>query len=304
MMKQADCETVQKQIPLYIDNMLSDEEQVIVKEHIKKCDACQSELALRSSILVDLATLPEPELSEGFHERFVENLKQEASKPRIRARIPWKKVTSFAAAAAVVALSVVSFFQLEQSDGGQNPDVYLTEPTPAVQQGVSDEGEASSALVSETEATQAPPQEGRALHKTQGKPAGKQETHLPQVAKEMTEGQPAVYTPSSRMIAEDGQGDADAASGSETESSEPAAQEAFSGETVPDKTIYSVVTVTVAETAKEQAEEILSMYAKDDYGYAVGDSLNDVLARLEALEGYSAVTEDAEEIAGNYIVLQ
>ena len=290
MLKKTDCETVQKQIPLYIDNMLSDEEKIIVKEHIEKCDACQSEFALMQSILKDLAALPEPELSEGFHERWVANLQKEASKPRISIVIPWKKVTGFAAAAAVVALSVVSFFQLDQNGTGQNPDVYLTEPAPIVQQGVSDASEESGTPVSEAEETQVNPRQGRAMEARTEKPAGKQETHLPEVAQEMADGQPAVYTPASRMIAEDGVQDA--------------GLEAFSGETEYGETTYGVVTVTVAETAKPQAEEILAAYPKDDYGYAVGESLQDVLARLELLEGYSMTAETVESISETYIVLQ
>lgn len=302
-MKKSDCETIQKQIPLYIDNMLADEELDSVQEHIEGCDACRREFALMQSILAKVAALPEPELSEDFHERFVESLQKEASKPKISVVIPWKKVTGFAAAAAVVALSVVSFFQLEQSGGGQNPDIYLTEPTPAVQQGAPDKGEESSALVSEQEEAQTKPRQERALNAKTGKPAGKQETHQPQAAQEIAEEQPAVYTPSARTVLEGGQGGA-GGSVSEAEAMEPAMQEAFCEGTAHAETGCSVVTVTVADSAKEQAEEILSVHTKDDYGYAVGDSLNDVLARLEELEGYSAVTEETEEIAENYIVLQ
>lgn len=302
-MKQADCETVQKQIPLYIDNMLAGEEKDFMQEHIVGCDACRSELALMQSILAQVATLPEPELSADFHERFVENLQKEASRPKIRAIIPWKKVTGFAAAAAVVALSVVSFFQLDQNGAGQNPDIYLTEPTPAVQQGVPDEGKEGGAFVSETEKAQAEPETKHVPKAKTVEQAGTQEAHLPQTAQEIAEEQPAVYTPSSRTVSEDGQGGAGAAA-SETAAMEPAAHEAFSGDTTHEETAYSVVTVTVAESAKAQAEEILSVHTKDDNGYAVGDRLNEVLSRLEVLEGYSMTAETVEGISENHIVLQ
>ncbi len=128
----ADCKQIQEIIPLYIDNMLSDEEQNAVRAHIETCEACKAEYELMASIIKTAASLPELDVPEGFHEKLMEKVKAEAEKKQERKMyaLPWKKISGFAAAAAVIAVSVVSFMQLDRENNQTNPDVYLKNPAP------------------------------------------------------------------------------------------------------------------------------------------------------------------------------
>ena len=49
-MAKSECTNILNLIPLYIDNMLSDEENDIVCEHIKECASCRGEYEFLKSI--------------------------------------------------------------------------------------------------------------------------------------------------------------------------------------------------------------------------------------------------------------
>ena len=42
-MSKFSCDTVRDMLPLYVDNIVSDDTRAIVEEHIASCDACRKE---------------------------------------------------------------------------------------------------------------------------------------------------------------------------------------------------------------------------------------------------------------------
>ncbi len=129
-MKTSECRDILNLIPLLIDDMLSDEEKDVVTDHLKVCKTCREEHAFLTSVLKVSGTLPEIEVPDGFHKRLMEKVGKEKTGTSFKGNIRlWKTVTSFAAAAAVIAVSVVSYLGLNVPKESQNPDAFLT-PSP------------------------------------------------------------------------------------------------------------------------------------------------------------------------------
>lgn len=270
-MKSSDCEKIQNLIPLYLDNMLSDEEKDVVDAHIADCETCREELFFMQSVLEHTKDLPEVEVSEGFHSRVMAQVKKETAMPKKRYAFSWKQASSFVAAAAVVALSVVSFLSLEEPSDIQNTDVYITVPS----------------AQPEVEAVQGTEEKQPALEpQTQG-------TKKPAARKNIVTQEPS-FAP------------ADTATGYEPDNISVArsVEDVPSAYTVQEADVCcSLVTVTVSETAKADAEVILQAYPKDEIGYQVGENLDLVLTKLATLDGYTCTEEVVEDIEQNYILL-
>ncbi len=348
-MIKSDCENIQNLIPLYIDNMLSENERDILLEHIANCKACKEELILMQTMVSKIAELPEIPVSPTFHRKLMERVRKEKVGGYTRYTRGWKSAASFVAAAAVVALSVVSFLSLDKDGGNQNPDVYLATPSPNVMLEQSEQGENTvddivQESVNPTEKSTAPAaqetvtakEERKQQAQAEPKQAAKTEmpvsqeivsdtenAHAPAVARVIDEQNAAESIPET---ATDNLADAQ---GAETWSLSRDADKA-EPKTVPESTEnsakvsgggssgggggaasggssavkrFSIASVTVAESAMAQAKEILSAFAKDANGYKVGASLDDVLASLSTLDGYSVSVKKGTDISGNYIVL-
>lgn len=120
------CKDVCNLLPLYIDNMLSDEEMTRVSEHLATCNECRKEYELLKGILQQTASLPELRVSEAFSaklhqelekvaaEKTAESTEQEQTvgKPSKR----WRFVSVAAACAAAIAVSVTAWNRLPDTN--------------------------------------------------------------------------------------------------------------------------------------------------------------------------------------------
>jgi len=192
-MKQSDCESVQNLLSLYIDNMLSEEESNIVREHIKSCASCREELALMQSILKETKNLPEIEVSADFHKNLMEKIKAEG-KPEKKFAVNWKQAAGFVAAAAVVALSVVSFIELDRTPDNQNIDTYLASPTPQAEHIEKESAEPNEEQKKASEETENPAKKTTAAEKTV-QPEQANKTDKPSVREDIVADDTAGHSP-------------------------------------------------------------------------------------------------------------
>ena len=51
-MSKFSCDTVRDMLPLYVDNIVSDDTRVIVEEHLSSCDACRKEYETMKNAVV------------------------------------------------------------------------------------------------------------------------------------------------------------------------------------------------------------------------------------------------------------
>lgn len=143
-MAKSDCTNILNLIPLYIDNMLSDEENDIVCEHIQECASCRGEYEFLKSIMAGAKSLPEIEVPKDFHETLMSKVRAEAKGQKLHRHkfSGWRSFAGIAAAAAVVAVSIVSYINLEGNGNSVNPDEFIpsTYPSEAPGQPNSDQG--------------------------------------------------------------------------------------------------------------------------------------------------------------------
>lgn len=291
-MATSDCEKILELIPLYLDNMLSDEENDMVREHIENCLDCEKELSFMKAVMGSAHTLTAPNLPADFHEKLMEQVEKEVRPVRKNYRAMLRRsFMSVAAAAAVVALSVVSFLNLEMGSDTVNPDQF-TKPNPTAQvQNTPDfsKEEQAAAPVGESEKVKQNTKGKSTPKKVVEKQAEKAET--PVVVSETEQAEPFAYR-GGRMAE------------SEDVPTALAEDEGVFAVAETPKTEFVKVFVTVAETDVSLAETILQEYPKDQVGYLVEDGLEDVLLELSNLSGYAETREYSEELSGNYIVLE
>ena len=266
-MAKSDCEHILNLIPLYIDNMLSEEENDILCEHIKICRECKKEVEFLKSIKGVAGEIPEIEVPKDFHERLMNKIAMEDT-PKKRFGIVALKRTaiSFATAAAVVALSVTAHFNLPKNADTKDVDDFtpITISVPEQEPVIKEESKKET-IKPKAKAVQAA-EEPKAVPKTDEKE------------------QEAVPPEGNMILAiSDDFNDTDT-------------------ETRIEK--HQIVSVTLDGDEYEKAEEILNDFEKDDKGYKIYDNLEDTLAKLSELYGFSSQTEQSDEIECNYIVLE
>lgn len=132
-MAKSDCTNIVNLIPLYIDNMLSEEENDIVCEHIANCESCRNEYAFLKSIMAGTNNLPEIEVPNDFHENLMAKIRAEQKGKAVHKRrfLGWRSFAGIAAAAAVVAVSVVSYLNLDGNETSVNPDEFVPSTYPS-----------------------------------------------------------------------------------------------------------------------------------------------------------------------------
>lgn len=118
------CKEILVLLSPYIDRELDAETAKAVEEHLSACESCRAEYRFLSGISQAAGALPELSVSAEFHNALHEKLAAAAAEKNIsgRRKPVWQWAAGFAAAAAVVALSVVTFSSLpKQSE--LTPDV-------------------------------------------------------------------------------------------------------------------------------------------------------------------------------------
>lgn len=127
-MAKSDCTNILNLLPLYIDRMLSEKENDIVCKHLAGCKSCSDEYEFFKSVTEQFRSLPEIEVSQNFHERLTDKLAAEKITPQIggNKRFGRRPFVGIAAAAAVVAVSVVSYMNLDRNINSVNPDEFVS----------------------------------------------------------------------------------------------------------------------------------------------------------------------------------
>lgn len=323
-MAKSDCTNILNLIPLYIDNMLSEEEHDIVCEHIAGCSDCRKEYEMMKSIMVSAGSLPEIDVPEGFHENLMEKIRVAAKDaPKRRTLIPWRRATGFVAAAAVVALSVVSYLSLDRNNGAANPDLYL--PSPSTEQTIAPASEARQSDAENREETTAqnigaqpergetakPPVVDTGNAKTEKPAVVSPESSFKDTQQDVKEETPleanaavpevaSLYTVEERESVAAGE----AGTSDNTVGASSGGARIGGNATQENEIACRIVTVTVDADSRDQAEEILSVYSKDAQGYRVSDDLPALLEKLSSLTGYREETKTGSDITENYIILE
>ncbi len=152
-MANSDCTNILNLIPLYIDNMLSDEDTDIVCEHIANCASCRSEYEFLKSIMASAGSLPEIEASKNFHNSLMEKVRAEkrAGTAHKHKLFHWRAVTGIAAAAAVIAVSIVSYINLEGNENSVNPDEFISPAYPSAEPGKPNSEQNKNVVLSESD---------------------------------------------------------------------------------------------------------------------------------------------------------
>lgn len=128
-MANSDCKDILNLLPLYMDNMLSEEETDIVSRHLESCESCKRELLYITSISKSTAALSDIEVPRDFSKNIIEKAKEIQGKKRAR-RIAFFRCTSTAiATAAVVALCVVNIPKTADINKNQTPQNTATPTT-------------------------------------------------------------------------------------------------------------------------------------------------------------------------------
>ena len=285
-MVKSDCEQMQNLIPLYIDNMLSEEENDILCKHIKKCRECQETYELLKSVMLTANSVPEISVPEDFHSNLMENVRREAAKKRINLAMFKRTAVGITAAAAVVAFSVIAHVNLPENSITQGSEVVVT-PSPAVETQAPEKTEAALPVAEETKEPVAV-QSAKPVREQKSTPkktveAKTTEKVAPVMASE-TEHLPAPASFEDEPV--------------------PSAFSLRDNETGKTRiSDYRIISVSVDESEYEKAKEILSELDADGTGYKLPEDSSKILSELSELSGFTSSAEVSESAESDYIVL-
>ena len=276
-----DCEKIREFIPLYIEQELSAKETEFIQKHLENCEECQKEYAFFASVLKNLSSMPEPELPKDFHVNLMRKVRAAAPAKKTY-YFDFKRIAGFAAAAAVITLSVVSFMNLEKTkEQNANPDVYLT--APAQQEKTEKQQQAETQDKSAVEEKNVPRITSHPKTSIGGKEAQNETSGFSRV----------------REVPESAISETQAES-----SAAPAMEQSEQIAAHSEEEIFICATVSVAEPEKPTAESILSGFTKGDQGYLVGENLELVLEKLSELDGYVVEKTQNENLTEHIIILK
>lgn len=276
-MHTSDCKNILNLIPLYIDNVLSEEENDIVLRHINSCKLCKKEHEFMVSLMRNTHELPAIEVPSDFHKNIMVKAQNILRAKTARRMTYLKRGSAGFAAAAVIALSVVTYSNLGKTEKGAIPDDFAFTVSPSSQP-----SESPSPVVDENinQRIQVPVQKEKNI---------------------LADAQEGPAEPSS------GSGGGSAAASAPTLD--------IAAEIKQDETLLTEATTflekkpeftkTVIMTNEENHAavlDILSIYEKDGIGYKV-ENINEVTRKLAELGCVAKATAD-DTLSTNYIVLK
>ncbi|NMA82777.1 MAG: DUF4349 domain-containing protein [Epulopiscium sp.] len=68
------CQQIQENISLYMDDILNEEEKQLLNHHIIECENCTNEFAYMIDLINDLQNIPQKELPFGYHEELIKKV--------------------------------------------------------------------------------------------------------------------------------------------------------------------------------------------------------------------------------------
>lgn len=288
------CANILPLIPLLADDALSAAESDRLKKHLSVCPACRREFDLYRAMKRTTASLSAPQLSSDFHEKLMKTigetkLSQETASAPKRARVLrpsfLRHAMGYAAAAAVVALSVVTLSQVS----------FLDMPKTTPSDNLVAQPQVTQSQVTEDVTAQPQVVQPRVAQSPAGEP-------IPSIDSQVT---PSRVTPSrvtpSRVTPSQATPHQDAPS---QESTAPAASCGIVAEE-PQQT-SATYRVFIKTAHLPEAQELLADCPQNEHGYRVENSVSPLLEALSALPGYrtECIENGTEQpLTADYILL-
>lgn len=282
-MANTDCEKILNLIPLYIDKCLTQEENDTVSRHIASCDACRKEYGFLSSLMNTAATLEETDLSADFHKKLMEKATDLKNKKRTQRIVLLKRSSAGVAAAAVVALCVVTFGNINKTINTEQPDSAISSTPDEI---------ISTDIVTYTTEEKKP---AEPVQDTAAKKAGtpkQTETTAPAAAPVED------FTVDNNEQPASGGGGGSASANTQAESIPTAAETLLLTEPLP----FTVASISLTDEVNDAVMKILASYEKDSIGYIVPD-INAVLRKIAEL-GVEVNATTTTEYTQNYITIE
>ncbi len=295
------CETIKEQLSSYIDSVLDESEMKFLEAHLASCEECRQELMFLKAVSQTAKTLPKLSVSQELHDSIMAGVmaaSEDMKKPKAKRFSLWKVASGFAAAAAVIAVSVISFGSLP-GHPELTPEI-LTEPKQQVVQSPAPVPASSpKALDAGTNSNQASQQAEKAR--------GVMPTDAPLVAFETQtnekllpvadayvpsqhEIQPEVaeeQLPATASVLHDEALDTDAIEVSEPVSESDLASGGGGGSMARNAIQRPVVIYHLAEESYDDALKVLATFEETEAGYLVsGNAFSSVSDEIESLTGY------------------
>ena len=311
-MKQ-NCKNILPFIPLLADDALPQAKADQINKHLSVCPACRRELDVYRSIKSATGALSAPKLSSDFHEKLMENIKKDATPKQMPISRPmWRRYAAgFSAAAALVALSVVTYLGLPQQPSGTNLDDYgIKVQQPADNTAENSDTATSDAATSNTvtsntvtsdAATPAPqmtvPQvtQSQVTQSQVTKPQGTQPRGT-----EPSRETPSAAPSDDTMTYPTGPSTSHQDAPSQASSAPQVAHATASDESPKSFATYRVY---VEKAHLNDAEKLLASLPKDTLGYRAETGAQDALKALSALSGYRMERVEDNTLTADYICL-
>ena len=267
-MENSDCEKILNLIPLYVDDVLTESEKDEVISHLNFCENCKKEFEFISALVSTASEIPEISLPDDFHKNLMMKVEAKARAKKAKRYLTLRRVGTGVVAAAVLALSVVAFSNVDDIGNEKNPEQYLLSEAEISQNPISEDvsGNVRNYVNKKSKPSEVPKE-------TNG--AGSERTDINQPFEESESVKP-----------EDKKEDAQSILAVETD----------------EETSYTVATVSVEESEKEKVLKILSHYKKDEIGYKVSD-IEKIIKILNDI-GATVVIEENKEMTQDYIIIK
>ncbi len=260
-MASSDCKNILDLIPLYIDNMLSEEETDTVCKHLAHCESCKNDFEFMKSLMNSTKNLPEIDVPADFHKKLISRVRTKNKKSYLKL----KRIGAFAAAAAVIALSLVTLSDIGINKKSENPDAYIKQNSNISDSPMSLTATDKSDEQSDFKKADVSTVKASAPIVTEQK---KNSVNIDEKSSFSTETDMNIHTAVS----------------------------------LDDENVFKTATITLTDENKSFATEILSAYEKDEIGYVVAD-IDDVLDKLSELEIKISIEQNGE-MTKNYIIIK
>lgn len=269
-MANTDCEKILNLVPLYIDNCLSEDDTHIVSRHLSSCDACKKEYEFLLSLMNTAVNLEETDPSTDFHKKLMEKANDLKIKKRAKRIVLLKRGSAGVAAAAVVALCIVSFGNIEKNTDIELPEYASSSVSDDItartaEEKTSDPAPKNAPVQQKTAPTSSPPVEVISQDNSENPPSG---------------------------------GGSSAISDTQTEST-PTVDEPL---LISEPLSFTVADISPTDETYDAVMEILVQYEKDAVGYIIPD-IDSVLQQIAKLD-IEVKTRTTTEYTHNYIILE
>ncbi len=292
------CEIVRNNLSSYIDLELDEETAEEIEKHLSECRDCRKEYEFFKGISETAKNLPRLSVSSSLHDKImacVADASEKAKKPKAPRRSLFRIASGFAAAAAVIAVSVISLNSLpghpELTPENLTREIEKTAP-PIVTLSPDPEQAETVAQQKPLEAdkknsTPAPKQES-AQKNVESNPVETAPEKVRVLPPEMIREQEEEHAPAAASLAHDERILEEPAMEAEDLTTFDAASGGGGGSSVArNVAFYPVITYYVTQESYSEAVELVLGFEKNNEGYVIPcNDFSSLADRLEGLSGY------------------